>query len=105
MCDLGAEELRRVRRGLVDHYGHAFGLHALHDALDGARAEVIGAGLLVAYADVYLGAFDYSNLIGKALFDQQCVLTESGIIREGAVCGRGLKVYSPFIKDPTRRHR
>lgn len=42
---LGAEELRRVQRGLVDHHGHAFGLHALHDALDGARAEVVGVGL------------------------------------------------------------
>ena len=42
---LGAEELRRVQRGLVDHHGHALGLHALHDALDGARAEVVGAGL------------------------------------------------------------
>ena len=26
--DLGAEELRRVQRGLVDHHGHALGLHA-----------------------------------------------------------------------------
>ena len=43
--DLGAEELRRVQRGLVDHHGHALGLHALHDALDGARAEVVGVGL------------------------------------------------------------
>ena len=42
---LGAEELRRVQRGLVDHHGHALGLHALHDALDGARAEVVGVGL------------------------------------------------------------
>ena len=42
---LGAEELRRVQRGLVDHHGHALGLHALHDALDGARAEVIRVGL------------------------------------------------------------
>ena len=56
----------------------------------------------MAYADVYLGAFDYSNLIGKALFDQQRVLTESDIIREAAVCGRDLKAYSLFIKDPTR---
>ena len=40
--DLGAEELRRVQHGLVDHHGHALGLHALHDALDGARAEVVG---------------------------------------------------------------
>lgn len=43
--DLGAEELRRVQRGLVDHHGHALGLHALHDALDRARAEVVGVGL------------------------------------------------------------
>lgn len=43
--DLGAEELRRVQRGLVDHHGHALGLHALHDALDGARAEVVGVRL------------------------------------------------------------
>lgn len=43
--DLGAEELRCVQRGLVDHHGHALGLHALHDALDGARAEVVGVGL------------------------------------------------------------
>ena len=43
--DLGPEELRRVQRGLVDHNGHALGLHALHDALDGARAEVVGVGL------------------------------------------------------------
>lgn len=42
---LGAEELRRVQRGLVDHHGHALGLHALHDALDGASAEVVGVGL------------------------------------------------------------
>ena len=42
---LGAEELRRVQRGLVDHHGHALGLHALHDTLDGARAEVVGVGL------------------------------------------------------------
>lgn len=69
MRDLGAEELRRVQRGLVDHYGHALGIHALRDALDGARAEVIGVGLLVAYAVVYLGAFDGSSLIGGTLFD------------------------------------
>ena len=42
---LGAEELRRVQRGLVDHHGHALGLHALHGALDRARAEVVGVGL------------------------------------------------------------
>lgn len=42
---LGPEELRRVERGLVDHHGHALGLHALRDALDGARAEAVGVGL------------------------------------------------------------
>lgn len=42
---LGAEELRCVQRGLVDQHGHALGLHALHDALDGARAEVVGVRL------------------------------------------------------------
>lgn len=44
--NLGAEELRRVQRGLVDRHGRALGLHALHDALDGARAEVVGADWL-----------------------------------------------------------
>ena len=38
---LGSEELRRVQRGLVDQHAHALGLHAFHDALDGARAEVV----------------------------------------------------------------
>lgn len=42
---LGAEEFRHVQRGPVDHHGHGLGLHALHDALDGARAEVVGVGL------------------------------------------------------------
>lgn len=42
---LGAEELWRVQGGLVDNHGNALGLHALHDALDGARAEVVGVGL------------------------------------------------------------
>lgn len=59
----------------------------------------------MVYADVHLRAFDCSNLIGRALFDQQRVLTESDIIREGAGYGRELKVYSLYIKDPTRRHR
>ena len=45
MGHLGAKELRRFQRGLVDHHGHALGLHALHDALDGARTEVVGVGL------------------------------------------------------------
>lgn len=44
MRDLGAEELRRVQRGLLDHNWYALGLHALHDALDGACAEVVGVG-------------------------------------------------------------
>ena len=59
----------------------------------------------MVYADVHLGAFYDSSLIGKALFDQQRALTESDIIREGAVCGRDLKAYSLFIKDSTRRLR
>lgn len=50
---LGAEELRRVERGLVDHHGHALVLHALHDALDGARAEVVGVGLRRQAVDIY----------------------------------------------------
>ena len=33
-----------AQRGLVDHHEDALCLHALHDALDGARAEVIGVG-------------------------------------------------------------
>ena len=45
MGHLGAEELRRVQCGLIDHHGHALGLHALHDALDGASEEVVGVGL------------------------------------------------------------
>ena len=98
--DLGAEELRRVKRGLVDHHGHALGLHALHDALDGARAEVVGVGLLVVYADVHLGAFDCSNLIGRARFGQQRVLTESDIIREEAGWRRDLKVHPLYIGTP-----
>ena len=32
---LGIVEFRRMQRGLVDYYGHAFSLHALHDSLDG----------------------------------------------------------------------
>lgn len=52
MGHLGAEELRRVQRGLVHHHGHALGLHALHDALDGASAEVVGVGLHRQAVDV-----------------------------------------------------
>ena len=73
MGHLGPEELRCVQCGLVDHHGHALGLHALHDALDGARAEVVGIGLQVVYADEHLGVFDCSNLIGGARFGQQRV--------------------------------
>lgn len=51
--DLGTEELRRVQRGLVDHHGHALGLHALHDALDGARAEIVGIGRDVVTRKVF----------------------------------------------------
>lgn len=44
---LGPEELRRVQRGLVHHHGHALCLHALHDALDGARADVVIASKML----------------------------------------------------------
>lgn len=45
MHDLGPEELRRAQHGLVGHYGQALGLRALHDALSGSRAEVVGVRL------------------------------------------------------------
>lgn len=45
MGHLGAEELMRVQRGLVDCHGHALGLHAFHNALDGDRTEVVGVRL------------------------------------------------------------
>ena len=35
----------RIAIGLVDHHGHALGPDALHDALDGARAEVVAVRL------------------------------------------------------------
>lgn len=105
MGHLRAEERRRDECGVVDHHGRALGLRAHLDALDGARAEVVGVGLLVVYADVHLGAFDCSCLIGRALFDQQRVLIKSDIIRGGTGRGRGLKVHPLYIKDPTRRHR
>lgn len=44
MGHLRAEELWRVQRRLVDHHRRALGLYALHDALDGARTEVVEAG-------------------------------------------------------------
>lgn len=40
---LEAEELWRVQLELSDHTGRALRLHALHDVLDRARAEVVGA--------------------------------------------------------------
>lgn len=42
---LGAEELRHAQRRLADHNGHALCLHVLHEALDGARADVVGVRL------------------------------------------------------------
>ena len=87
--NLGAEELRRVQRRLVDH-----------DALDGARAEVVGVGLLVVYAGVHLRAFDCSNLISRARFGQQRVLTESDIKRGVKGCRIGLKVHPLYIGTP-----
>ena len=39
---LRAEEFRRVERRLIHHHGHALGLDAFHNALDGGRAEVVG---------------------------------------------------------------
>ena len=41
VCDLGPKGLRRVQCGPVVRHGNAHGLHALHNALDGARAEVV----------------------------------------------------------------
>ena len=44
--DFGPEELRSVlQRGLVDDNGNALGLDALHNALDGGSAEVVGVAL------------------------------------------------------------
>ena len=44
--DFGAEELGTVlQRGLVDDNGNALGLNALHNALDGGGAEVVGVAL------------------------------------------------------------
>ena len=95
---LGAEELRHVQRGLVNHHGHALGLHVLHDALDGARAEVVGVGLLVAYADVYLGVFDCSCPIGRAFFGQQRRLTESDIVGKKR-CAAEISRYIRFTSS------
>ena len=44
--DLAAEERSAwLQGGLVDDHGGSLGLDALHDALDGAGAEVVGVGL------------------------------------------------------------
>lgn len=50
---LGPDEFRRVQRGLVDYNGHSLGLHALHDALDGARSEIVGIGRDVVTRKVF----------------------------------------------------
>ena len=87
--DLGAEELRRVKRGLVDHHGHALGLNALHDALDGARAEVIAVrlhgqavhaddGLLLALVD--LAPHHLQHFVGDEVF-AGAVGVNDGLVR------------------------
>ncbi len=48
----------------------------------------------MAYADVHLGVFDCSSLIGRAFFDQQRGPTESGIIREGTGSDRDFQGLS-----------
>ena len=74
---LGPEELRRVERGLVDHHGHALGLDAFHDALDGARAEVVAVRLhgQAVHADdrfllalVDLAPHHLQHLVGDEVF-------------------------------------
>lgn len=52
------------------------------------------------YADVYLGAFDCSNIIDRTRFGQQRALTEPDIIREEAGRRRGLKVHPLYIGTP-----
>ena len=75
--DITAEELRRVQGRLVNHHGHALGLDALHDALDGARAEVVAVrlhgqavhaddGLLLALVD--LAPHHLQHLAGDEVF-------------------------------------
>ena len=49
MCDLEAEEPRRVRRGLLDYHGHALDLHPLLEALDEARAEILVADYIAGW--------------------------------------------------------
>lgn len=62
MGHLGAEELRRVQRGLVDHHGHALDIHALHDALDGTRAEVVRVRLHRHVVDARVHQLPYFKL-------------------------------------------
>lgn len=47
--NLAAKELRLVELGRVNHRGHALGPDALHDALDGARAEVVMLDFMVRH--------------------------------------------------------
>lgn len=49
--DPGTEKIGRVQRGLLHHDGDTLGLHALHDPLDGASAEVVGVALHDEAAD------------------------------------------------------
>lgn len=79
MGHLGAEELRRVQRGLLDHHGHALGLHALHDALDGARAEVVGVGFHRQVVDVHdglrlAGAYAVPHHLQQLVGHEACLL-------------------------------
>lgn len=52
------------------------------------------------YADVYLGAFDCSNIIDRTRFGQQRALTEPDIIREEAGRRRGFKANPLYIETP-----
>lgn len=88
MRDLGAEVLRRVQRRLVDHHGHAPGLHAFHDALDGARAEVVGVGLhrqsVDAHDRLLLAGIDavphhLQNLVGHEVLAGAVAFTTAAI--------------------------
>lgn len=52
------------------------------------------------YANVYLGAFDCSNIIDRTRFGQQRALTEPDIIREEAGRRRGFKAHPLYIETP-----
>ena len=58
MRDLRSEELGVGKRRLVDEHRHPLGLHALHDALDGARAEVVRARLHREAVDAHQGTLN-----------------------------------------------